>query len=109
MNIFAHANLLCFVLAKISAARVWAGVNLGQSVIQESHPSGRVRRRRADQDDRGHRQNASLLTDCLAETGLSESPAVVCDYMRHSSTQRQIEDLAGLRRFALGSYPPVSD
>lgn len=42
MNIFAHANLLRSVLAKISAARVWVGVNLGQSVIQESHPSGRV-------------------------------------------------------------------
>lgn len=44
VNIFAYANLLCIVLAKISAARVEAGANLEQSVIQESHPSGRCAR-----------------------------------------------------------------
>ena len=42
MDIVANANLLSIVLAKISAASSGAGVDLGQLVMEKSHPSVRV-------------------------------------------------------------------
>jgi hypothetical protein len=62
MDTTANVNLLSIVVTQVSAASTGAGADVVQSVIIGVPSVGSdARGRRADQDDRGHRQHLDRL------------------------------------------------